>query len=833
MDGREREIRVFVSSTFLDMHGERDYLNKKVFPLFEDACSKRGVSFFAVDLRWGITREQSEREETLALCMRQIGQCVPFFIGLIGNRYGWIPDYQSLSDEFPWLSGSGCMSATEFEFRSYFSKAKNDGRCLFAQKAPELMDEVTSDGKANEIAGLLDLVASKTGQHPFIYRSMEELGSCILSFLESTLDELYPSDEDTLEHQLALYRNVLLSYDDSLQLSRLERENIDRSGNPFRYARHDPSDGELLELSVTYCSSDIGMMYTEPGTTPLCDRLILSTMSCHPGFKNTIFVFLEASDRLRNAVGMLSYLLDQLRRYVPPERVGAFHGSMSTPSDYAWAITRMLEMIPDRITIFITGLHLLRQCSSWDYLLPYFSLIRPNRADFVLISEDEVQGALFEGQGMLLRHFVVDDIAAGERGAILGVFLRRLEHKGKNLDMRVIEELYDSGALKDYSSAVFLEEYLSNYVMRRDLEETIGSISSLVSNGATVFDAVWEIVSSKASLRASELACEMLCLIDALLLRESDLQHLLSEAFGTTKYEFECAFEIVRPFTVLRGDGLWLRSIECRVGTMAHTPAKPIETELGTSVVEWVLERHVVLWAGEMHALCSLIRSSIAEEKAAISLMKMVVSNRAFLNLANDKDWHLLRSSWAWLYERGALDLRELYPELSSYDGPMSLYVYDMMMCAEHDVTGGNIVEAFLDIPSFYSTDFEHREKDDSLYWRVYDSIELIPVTTKEMSAEEAIQEVKKIARQGDGVSPRILAYGLEALCKALFARGELRRNAVQLYLNAACANNNPRQAYDALRYLRDLPMEGMSSYSRERARRCNTASLSALSIYA
>ena len=41
----KQEIRVFVSSTFLDMQAERNELAKTVFPLLRELCHDKGYSF--------------------------------------------------------------------------------------------------------------------------------------------------------------------------------------------------------------------------------------------------------------------------------------------------------------------------------------------------------------------------------------------------------------------------------------------------------------------------------------------------------------------------------------------------------------------------------------------------------------------------------------------------------------------------------------------------------------------------------------------------------------------------------------------------------------------
>ena len=66
-----RVIRVFISSTFKDMYYEREQLAKHVFPALRKLCESR-VVWGEVDLRWGITEEQSERGEVLPICLDEI-----------------------------------------------------------------------------------------------------------------------------------------------------------------------------------------------------------------------------------------------------------------------------------------------------------------------------------------------------------------------------------------------------------------------------------------------------------------------------------------------------------------------------------------------------------------------------------------------------------------------------------------------------------------------------------------------------------------------------------------------------------------------------------------
>lgn len=116
---QNREIRIFVSSTFRDMAQERDLLVKGVFPELRRLCAKRFVTFTEVDLRWGITEEQAAEGKVLPLCLEEIHRCRPYFIAFLGERYGWVPDSipAEVIEKEPWLREylQDQRSVTEFE----------------------------------------------------------------------------------------------------------------------------------------------------------------------------------------------------------------------------------------------------------------------------------------------------------------------------------------------------------------------------------------------------------------------------------------------------------------------------------------------------------------------------------------------------------------------------------------------------------------------------------------------------------------------------------------------------------------------------------------------
>jgi tetratricopeptide (TPR) repeat protein len=135
--GESRTIRIFLSSTFRDYGEERDLLVRKVFPALRTKLKDRFVELVDVDLRWGITVEQAERGEVLPICLAEIDRARPYFVGMLGDRYGWIPPKDAFANDLverqPWLnSHRGGKSVTELEMlHGVLNNPNMAGRAFF------------------------------------------------------------------------------------------------------------------------------------------------------------------------------------------------------------------------------------------------------------------------------------------------------------------------------------------------------------------------------------------------------------------------------------------------------------------------------------------------------------------------------------------------------------------------------------------------------------------------------------------------------------------------------------------------------------------------------
>ncbi len=115
------KVYVFISSTFNDMHAERDYLVKQVFPKLAEWCERRKLRLVDVDLRWGVTEaDAAENKRVVQVCLERIDACRPFFVCFLGQRRGWVPARTDISAEtyarYPELEQyAGDTSVTELE----------------------------------------------------------------------------------------------------------------------------------------------------------------------------------------------------------------------------------------------------------------------------------------------------------------------------------------------------------------------------------------------------------------------------------------------------------------------------------------------------------------------------------------------------------------------------------------------------------------------------------------------------------------------------------------------------------------------------------------------
>jgi tetratricopeptide (TPR) repeat protein len=211
---RRRVIRVFVSSTFRDMKEEREELVKHIFPQLRRLCEKRGVVWGEVDLRWGITDEERAEGKVLPICLEEIHECRPYFIGLLGERYGHIP--REIPDELiyrePWLKENKRKSVTELEIlHGVLNNPEIADNAFFYFRDPAYGKDKASDVDTQhrqKLLALKDRIRRSGLPVRENYPDPKSLGALVYEDLKTVIDqrfaegsELGTLDCEALEHE--------------------------------------------------------------------------------------------------------------------------------------------------------------------------------------------------------------------------------------------------------------------------------------------------------------------------------------------------------------------------------------------------------------------------------------------------------------------------------------------------------------------------------------------------------------------------------------------------------------------------------------------------------
>lgn len=212
----QRCIRFFISSTFSDMHKERDYLVHTLFQNFRKKTAERNVSLVDVDLRWGIKESESKDQKVIDICLDEIERSHPFFIGLLGERYGWAPieskgtDWSKvISEKNRWVTDyiNEGKSITEIEMiYGVLNAVDKVNGCFFVKKCDE-------DKLDPRLKNLREIVRNQKKIPVYEYDDFTVACEYLEKDMDNLLDELYPAcdSDDKFELQRKLQENYIRS----------------------------------------------------------------------------------------------------------------------------------------------------------------------------------------------------------------------------------------------------------------------------------------------------------------------------------------------------------------------------------------------------------------------------------------------------------------------------------------------------------------------------------------------------------------------------------------------------------------------------------------------
>ena len=324
-DRNNRTVRVFVSSTFRDMQAERDHLVKVVFPELRNRCRQRQVEFVEIDLRWGITSEQKAEGKVLPICLSEIQRCRPYFIGLLGERYGWVPQSRDIPDSLvenqPWLRQNLEKSVTELEIlHGVLNNPDMHEKSFFYFRDPSSIKKLsnkklailTEDDpvKARKLSDLKDRIKT-SGFAPHLYGDAKDLGRKVLEDLWAAIDADYPSlsTMNEADRESAVHEGFALS-------------------RSLVYV-HRPSDFEILDDYCAYggpplvVTGESGM-----GKSSLLANWVLRYRKDHPG--SFVFIhFIGATGQSTDYESLIRRAINEMKRhYGFPENIPEKKGDL-------------------------------------------------------------------------------------------------------------------------------------------------------------------------------------------------------------------------------------------------------------------------------------------------------------------------------------------------------------------------------------------------------------------------------------------------------------------------------------------------------------------------
>ncbi len=246
---------IFVSSTFKDMHSERDIIQTEIVPELNSYMRKFAEEIRFVDLRWGVNTQDLDSQEgsqkVLDVCLNEIDYCKPYMIILLGERYGWVPDkdllINSVKDkEFELDTDIKSVTALEIEYGA-LSKNSVPENCFFYFREALPYDEMSEEDRTvyesenpeyyTKLNALKQNIKERFGERVFFYSGkwnaetrkltqLDEFKDRMLSDIKGLIDKEYANLE-TLTWQEREQKDIQLYIDGKCRQFSAREELID------------------------------------------------------------------------------------------------------------------------------------------------------------------------------------------------------------------------------------------------------------------------------------------------------------------------------------------------------------------------------------------------------------------------------------------------------------------------------------------------------------------------------------------------------------------------------------------------------------------------------
>ena len=660
------------------MENERNYFNDILAPRLSRLCSSRGVSFFSVDLRWGITAEDQINGQVLPICLSEIDKCRPFFIGILGNRYGTTMETvpANAASRIPWLLGKEGKSITELEMLyAVLDTQLNHGsqNCAFYLRSDQLSaDWYGHSPEDPRLDALKQRIRSDSSIPCSDYGDLISFGNAVTRDITAWLDREFPLSEDVKHVRRTWYDHELLRNhiaDTSMQQF---LENYFQKTNRSLMIYGDGARGKTTFLTswknakgkkiLINCGSDDDFLYW-----PSVARQIIHEL--HEIDESLGFPDLAAS----------ASMMFQLMQHAHDHQHSASHKRLSTDfymvteedlSNFCNAFIDWFEKLKLRepVYIFINDLNLLEKERS--FFLSWLPLSSPENIHIVcsVNSEDMLTNARALGWNCMEMPLFPEDHAERYLQSYLYIY-------GKTLSSEQTSKLILAPAARypgylrliadfliDCGSFDNIDTLIDGLVAANDITETYHYIFNQTTKPLT------------SGVRKGVRMMLGILYRAQMSLTEQECYTLTHRLTGITAIEWATAGRVFEEFGLIQGDYWNMRSKSLRRFTkelLTVEELRTIDKLLGDQMMDQLHRKN------DQASALQRIRENTAYSKAALNhychsqcwnKLITALTDRNVLYYLTKLDWHVARAAWMTLVLQTETDVpRLLLDQLEKY----------------------------------------------------------------------------------------------------------------------------------------------------------------------
>ncbi len=666
-------IRVFLSSTFADMDRERSYFNEVIAPKISRICAERGVSFFSVDLRWGITQEEQIDGQVLPICLSEIDKCRPYFIGIVGNRYGSVLETvpEKISQSIPWLTGKEGHSITELEMlyavldhnkenpahnSTFYFRSEQLSEAIYGTLTPENEEaKIKLNQLKNRIEGDIEISSSK-------YDTIEEFGNLVMRDLLNWLDMNFPKSEDISNIRKNWYNSeILRNYVDAAKITDFINSYLSESSKPL-LIYGDGARGKTTHLTawqplighkiLVNCGADDSLSYWPSIARQIINELkdIDETYE-YPEFSMDASLMFQLMDSIHKSNGSDKQRLSSDFYFVTD----------SDRENFRVSFVKWLKNLDfkNKVTIVINDLNLLEDEKS--KYLSWLPSIMPNNLNIICTTNDDEMVETAEMLGWNIKEFPIF-----ENDGVQCLLNEHLHAYGKKLSTEQFNKLLSSVVIKYPGQLRFIIAFLMNYGRFDNLDSLISKIAD-ISDICDVYKYVYNYLINDYSSQEAKTISTVLGLVRCsnISLSERECFQLSQKIAPCTSIEWAHLCRFFEQFNIIKGDYWNIQNEELEKFVdylLSEEELQAAHSLLGEYFFEQ-LKNH-----SDRKSALQNIRDNTAYAKECLEHYKkaqkwdklvLVLFDRKVIYYLSKLDWYCIQSTWMQLFLYSDIDVSD------------------------------------------------------------------------------------------------------------------------------------------------------------------------------